>query len=389
MSLQTGFCGKLNAGCMTFAALSYFSTSSSSCYLFTAHFKILTPMPPDLLLSVDGSPTPLNFNVPISFHYTDDSTNGASCKLYIYYTAFPDDRIVPKTLVYSTFIAETVQTVMITYDAFQDFGFGFGNVGVLDRMNLLWFDCCIMDGLVAFIVQGYFAYRIHLLSKSKTIAGLVLLMALAQVSGAIATGVIAKNVGAFSRIREPCFIPALFWLGGSAACDVTIAIAMTYVLSQLNNAFSETRDLVKRVIRLTMETGSLTAAFAAIDLILFLVYPTQDYHITPALALAKVYSNSLLVVFNSRVRIQGGRGTHLEGSKGNQSVGTSVDLYSARNLGMSVRCDVEESVWADPMPLKNTASAHPAKRQSSSSARVLDGRYLNVVPDSSLDTPPR
>ncbi|KAG7091823.1 hypothetical protein E1B28_008227 [Marasmius oreades] len=290
----------------------------------------------------------------------------------IYYTAFPDDRITHKILVYSTFIAETVQTVMITYDAFQNFAFGFGKV----------------DGLVAFIVQSYFAYRIHLLSGSKVIAGLVLLMALAQVSGAIATGVVAKSVGVFSKIREPCFIPALFWLGGSAACDVTIAIAMTYVLSRrFDDVFHETRDLLKRVIRLTMETGSLTAAFAAIDLILFLAFPTQDYHITPALALSKLYSNSLLVVFNSRVQIQGGRGSSFEASRGNVTGFGSGGMVSARgpstNIGMGVRCDVEESVWADPIPLNNV---NLAKRQSGSSARVLDKKYLSIRPDQ-LDSP--
>ncbi|KAF9258641.1 hypothetical protein L218DRAFT_1004786 [Marasmius fiardii PR-910] len=288
---------------------------------------------------------------------------------YIYYTAFPDDKTIHKLLVYSAFIIESAQTVMVTYDAFQDFAFGFGNMGALDSMNLIWFDCCIVDGLVAFIVQAYFAYRIHLLSKSKIIAGFVLFMALAQVSGAIATGVIAKSVGAFSQIRQPCFVPALFWLGGSAVCDVTIAVAMTYVLSRrYNDVFNETKDLPLRLLVFGSHTdGRIIAAFAAIDLILFLIFPTQDYHITPALALAKVYSNSLLVVFNSRVRIQGGRGSRYEVSKGNVSLFTTRDPTST---GMSVRYDVEESVWSDPIPLKNVPSD---KRQSSDSA-ALEGR---------------
>lgn len=292
---------------------------------------------------------------------------------YIYYSAFPDDKTIHKVLVYSVFVVESVQTVMITYDAFQDFAFGFGNMGALDSMNLIWFDCCIMDGLVAFTVQAYFAYRIHLLSNSKVIAGFILLMGLAQISGAIATGIIAKSVGAFSRIREPCFIPALFWLGGSAICDITIAVAMTYVLSRrANDVFNETKDLLKRVIRLTMETGSVTAAFAAIDLILFLAFPTEDYHITPALALAKVYSNSLLVVFNSRVRIQNGRGSKFENSR---SRSNNVSLFTAgrggpTTSGMSVRFDIEESMWADPIPLNDISTI---KGQSSNSEPVSDG----------------
>ncbi|KAJ8081399.1 hypothetical protein PM082_007239 [Marasmius tenuissimus] len=250
---------------------------------------------------------------------------------------------------------------MVTWDAFQNFAFGFGNPQALDRINLIWFDVCILDGFVAFCVQVYFAYRLYLLSKHRLLPGIIVLIALAQVGGAIATGIIAKSVGFFSKIREPCFIPALFWLGGSAACDILIAVSMLYVLSRYNQGFHATRDLVKRLIRLTMETGSLTAAIASVDLILFLVFPTQDYHITPALALAKVYSNSLLVVFNSRVRISGSRGS--EGSKNVIGIGSSRGgAYSTNRTGISsvgVRCnDAEdsESVWRDAVPLENVGS---------------------------------
>ncbi|KAF9262829.1 hypothetical protein L218DRAFT_840393, partial [Marasmius fiardii PR-910] len=234
---------------------------------------------------------------------------------YIYYNAFPNDRAAFQAIVYGVYIVETVQTVMVTWDAFQNFTFGFGQPGALDKMNLLWFDCCLIDGAVAFVVQAYFAYRIYRLSKSKTLTGIILFMALAQFGGAVATAALAEIVGLFSKIADRTFIAACpeastykFWLGGSAACDIVIATSMTYALSRYDAEFKDTRDLLRRIIRLTMETGSLTAAVATVDLILFLVFPATPYHITAALILAKVYSNSLLVIFNSRVRIVGGRG---------------------------------------------------------------------------------
>lgn len=45
---------------------------------------------------------------------------------------------------------------------------------------------------------------------------------------------------------------------------------------------------------------------ALLDIILFVSLKT-DYHITPALVLSKLYSNCVLVLFNSRIRIVGGR----------------------------------------------------------------------------------
>ncbi|KIJ36587.1 hypothetical protein M422DRAFT_124423, partial [Sphaerobolus stellatus SS14] len=99
------------------------------------------------------------------------------------------------------------------------------------------------------------------------------------------------------------------WLAGSAACDVTIAISMTYYLSRKETHLKRTSAVINRLIRLTIETGSLTATVAIVDITLYLVFPHQDYHTAPALTLAKLYSNTLLVVFNSRLRIVGGRGS--------------------------------------------------------------------------------
>ena len=66
------------------------------------------------------------------------------------------------------------------------------------------------------------------------------------------------------------------WLAGSAVCDVLIALSMIYVvrgcsldkeleftqghiqLSKANSTYKATRNLIRRLIILTMETGTLT-----------------------------------------------------------------------------------------------------------------------------------
>ncbi|KAG7097841.1 hypothetical protein E1B28_005156 [Marasmius oreades] len=227
-------------------------------------------------------------------------------QVYLYYIAFQNDRTAVKAIVYGVYLVETAQVFMITYDAFQNFVYGFGQPGALNKINLLSFDCCIIDGAVACVVQTFFAYRIFLLSKSKLLTGIIVLISLVQLGGAITTAAQAETDSVFSQVREN-FIPVSLWLGGSAACDIVIAVSMTYVLSRYDPSIRETRDLVRRIIRLTMETGSLTATVATVDLILFLS-SKFPYHVTPALALAKLYSNSMMVIFNSRIKIVGGRG---------------------------------------------------------------------------------
>ncbi|EEB91927.1 hypothetical protein MPER_09641, partial [Moniliophthora perniciosa FA553] len=139
----------------------------------------------------------------------------------IYYTAFPNDRKAFQRFVYGVYLVETIQTVMITYDAFQQFAYGFADPAALDKINLM----------------------IYTLSKSKALAGIIFFMAFTQFSGAVATGVLAKIVSAFSKLRARCFIAACFWLGGSAAADITIAVSMIYILLRYDTGFQETQDL--------------------------------------------------------------------------------------------------------------------------------------------------
>ena len=91
-----------------------------------------------------------------------------------------------------------------------------------------------------------------------------------------------------------------------------------------------TQVLLKKIIRLAIETGivtgtrlypscditnekpiTLAAAIAIITLVLALFpRPHPSYYITPSHVLAKVYSNSMMVLLNNRMRI--GTDTHPE-----------------------------------------------------------------------------
>lgn len=61
------------------------------------------------------------------------------------------------------------------------------------------------------------------------------------------------------------------------------------------------------------------ALAATIDLTLFLAFPHSSYYTCVALTLAELYSNSLLVLFNSRIRTIRGRNNMLQLRVGNPS----------------------------------------------------------------------
>lgn len=87
---------------------------------------------------------------------------------------------------------------------------------------------------------------------------------------------------------------------------------------------------------------------ATVDLVLFLTKRNTSFHTTPALTLAKLYSNSLLVLFNSRITIVGGRNSS-DTSRGNvSSNGALTSGFSSRRRGGDTEGNRTVEVSLDP-----------------------------------------
>ncbi|KAF8886118.1 hypothetical protein BD779DRAFT_1673302 [Infundibulicybe gibba] len=228
-------------------------------------------------------------------------------QVYLYYLAFPKDRLATKCLVFGLFLVETLQTSFVVHDAFDRFGSGFGNLAVFRNNQLEWLGVPIITGIVSCAVQTFFAYRIFILSKSKLLWSMICVIALSQCGAAITQGVQALQVREFSKLQAEAFISCAIWLVGAAVCDIIIAISMSYYLWKSETGFNSTHALFTRLIWLTIGTGSMTAVVETVAIVLFFAFPHNSYYQTPALVLAKLYSNTLLVVFNSRLRIINGR----------------------------------------------------------------------------------
>ncbi|KAK0432565.1 hypothetical protein EV421DRAFT_2023931 [Armillaria borealis] len=171
----------------------------------------------------------------------------------------------------------------------------------------------ILSGFVACIAQLFYAWRMYKFSKKARWLCIILsVIAFTQFAAAIYCGIQIRNTGSghYLNLREnsKVRVTAIIWLGGSVLCDTAIALCMTYVLYRAQTGLKSTRILLSRLIRLTIETGTATAAIAAVHLALFLSY-NSTYSTVPANCLVKMYANTVLAVCNSRMtrQIRGGR----------------------------------------------------------------------------------
>ncbi|KAJ7467547.1 hypothetical protein FB451DRAFT_1040083, partial [Mycena latifolia] len=225
-----------------------------------------------------------------------------SVQLYLYYQAFPKDRLPTKCLVYSVYTIELVATIMITHDAFETFGYGFGNVSTPSKITLGWLDIPIMGGLVAFMGQSFYAYRLYVLSESRLVPMLIVVVSLHShhFGGGWGTYV--------ALVYDLHSFMSQVWNGASALSDTIIAVWMTYYLSRQVTVFRQTRALVSKLIRLILETGSLTALVATTNLVLFFAFPGRMYYLASTGPMPRFYANCILVILNARCQIVGGRG---------------------------------------------------------------------------------
>lgn len=248
-------------------------------------------------------------------------------QVFIYYLCFNDKKIV-QSLVYGLYILECIQTALATWDAYHWFCAGWGRIQVLNDPLASPYDSPLLDGLVGMFVQLFFCWRIRVLSKSNFISGGIAAISIAQGVAGVVTGIRAGIIGDLSRMRE-FLIPELsVWLGGAALADTLIAITMTTLLLRSRSHMKSSDFIISRIVTLTIETNSLSASVAIITLILFIAVPDYPLFICPPYVLGKLYTNTLLVIFNNRIAMT--RGTKLRTS-GNGPIDLKALQHSSRD----------------------------------------------------------
>ncbi|TFL00206.1 hypothetical protein BDV98DRAFT_122174 [Pterulicium gracile] len=235
-----------------------------------------------------------------------------SVQVYIYHITFSDDRTISKALVYGVYLIEVVQTLLSAVDIYHWFGTGYGNMDYLMDTYTTPFNTPLLCGVVAVIVQFFFAYRIWAIQQQQRgivfVVGGILITALVQLVGALMTAYEAFNLGRYDRFHESSmFTSAYFmWLLGDTISDLLIAAAMLWTLysNRQKDVHPGTTKLLARVVTLAVETNFLTASVALLSFMLYVSLPHTSFFILTAVVMGKLYANTLLATFNNRIALR-------------------------------------------------------------------------------------
>jgi len=246
-----------------------------------------------------------------------------SVQTYVYYLNFPDDKLWNKLLVYGTYIFEVVQTAMTGSVLYFWFASGYGDLIDLGQVQISPVETPIFCGIIAGVVQCFFAYRIFTLRRSYLwICVLIVLIAIAQTAGAIAVGWLSLKFEQFALFHESVTLTqtAYVWLLGDTLCDILIAGTMLWLYySSRQEGLKNGTRILGRLVRLIVETNTLTAAIALTSFVCYVTLPNSSLFIATTLVMGKLYSNTLLVTFNNRIGL---RKAHMNESSSYGSGGT-------------------------------------------------------------------
>ncbi|KAJ7624568.1 hypothetical protein FB45DRAFT_1060836 [Roridomyces roridus] len=150
-------------------------------------------------------------------------------------------------------------------------------------------------------IQFFTAWRISVITGSFILPSLICLLSVVSFDGAVFVTSFTVIRPDFQQFQSFSDVVAV-WLFSSAICDILIAVILTYSLWTRKTGSSAVDGQINRIIRLSVQTGSITAAAALLDVILFLSFPTTTAQFIPDFTLSKLYSISLLSTLNARTR---------------------------------------------------------------------------------------
>ncbi|KAK0223782.1 hypothetical protein IW262DRAFT_1458825 [Armillaria fumosa] len=123
------------------------------------------------------------------------------CAALSIYLAFPNDRRFIKCLVYGVYVIEFMQTMLVDHDTFATFGYGFGDIDALTRIEFYWLAGPTMSAVVACVGQVFYAYQIYVVSKSRIIPMFIICVSSISSVAAVILGIYCCEAGDIMKLN--------------------------------------------------------------------------------------------------------------------------------------------------------------------------------------------
>ncbi|KZP27535.1 hypothetical protein FIBSPDRAFT_1040088 [Athelia psychrophila] len=219
-------------------------------------------------------------------------------QVFTYYQYSEKDPLWQKVFVGILFSLDSLSSALAMAWMYQLLIDNWGNIVAFESGDWLLGSDPMVAGVVAFMVQLFFAWRIHIIAGQPLLTMGIVACSFATLCGGIGTGIAVlwvKNYALFASFRPI----AIVWLISATVGDISITVALTYHLRRRKGTFAATDRMLDRIVQLTIQNGLLTALVSIVDMTLYLSTPIP-YHIALSFLMPKLYANTVLSSLNAR-----------------------------------------------------------------------------------------
>jgi len=282
--------------------------------------------------------------------------------MWNYFHTYKRDGKGLRLFVFYLFVVETVETLLAMGVVFEPLIVENGKPQGTTILPYLLPSLPTLAVLVSTPVQLFTAWRIYVITKSYWMPGFISLCSMGSFGASFYTTeriARARLVPQKSKLTHPYFLLL------ESATDILTMGTLIYSLSRRRSHDKSTNLVLKKILRLALQTGSITTLFTLMDAISVYVWPKTSISFAFDYPIPKLYSNALLSTLNARSRLSQLVNLHLNDSE------LSSFRAQARNTGLFDEEDDDDNplFWRERIPAE--ASGTPTLTKSSGSGKPI------------------
>ncbi|KAJ7767185.1 hypothetical protein B0H16DRAFT_1521151 [Mycena metata] len=246
-------------------------------------------------------------------------------QMMTYFQSPRRDALWIRILVYYVLFVECSNTALDIAYMYQPLVLEYG--AIPDKLPTVFITQPLCVILISFPIQLFFTYRVHALTGIVSIPIAFAVLACISCGGGLWT--MSRVVGAQQWSKVPrSYNAAVLWLVSSMVTDLCIAAVLAWALRRKKTGFAATDTVVDRIIRMTVQTGVITAVVNTLDMLSFLFLKGKTINFMWNIPVSKLYSNCMMSTLNARAGFKDTLAAPVVGSLGSLGRTDPKDLDS-------------------------------------------------------------
>lgn len=215
------------------------------------------------------------------------------------------DRLLTKIIVLACFFIDTICTIAIFSWVLMYSVVHWGDQEYLFLQTWPTPAYVICTVCVSALVQSFLISRYYTLSSQRLISIVLGIFLLAAFAGGMAVAISLIFFSTYAD-RSRTVVTSIVWLGSSAIADILIALSLVLTLSRAGSGSTirSTKILIKRLILVAVQSGTVTTLLAVLTLATYVAKPSTNDSGYFAFCLGRAYTLTMLFNLNLRKDLQ-------------------------------------------------------------------------------------